>query len=92
MPLLFHARPVVGGTTMHELTTSQATQQYGTNPNVLLRLILMGRLEARKNAEGRWLISKASLERWNAQRVRRAPKTEQRAALGQMPNAAHSSA
>lgn len=64
---------------MQELTTSEATRQFRTNPNVLIRLILMGRLVARKNADGRWLITKASLEHWNRQRVRRAPKPEQAA-------------
>jgi len=59
---------------MAELTTSEAVRAYETNPVVLLRLITMGRLEARKNADGRWLISKDSLERWNSQRVRRTPK------------------
>jgi hypothetical protein len=59
-----------------ELTTSQAVQAYGVFPNVLHRMILMGRLEARKNADGRWLISKKSLERWNRKRVRKAPKAE----------------
>jgi hypothetical protein len=34
----------------------------------------MGRLKARKNADGRWLINRESLERWNSQRVRRMPK------------------
>jgi len=57
-----------------ELTTSQAMQTYKVFPNVLHRMILMGRLKARKNADGRWLISKDSLERWNSKRVRRAPK------------------
>jgi hypothetical protein len=62
---------------MPEMTTSQAVRAYEVHPNVLIRLILMGRLEARKNADGRWLISKESLERWNGQRVRTAPKPEQ---------------
>jgi len=62
---------------MSELTTSQAVRTYETHPNVLNRLILMGRLEARKNTDGRWLISKKSLERWNRQRVRRAPKPKE---------------
>ncbi|MGC1492270.1 MAG: helix-turn-helix domain-containing protein [Candidatus Acidiferrum sp.] len=57
-----------------ELTTSQAVRKYGVFPNVLHRMILMGRLEARKDADGRWLISTQSLERWNRKRVRRAPK------------------
>jgi hypothetical protein len=59
-----------------ELTTSQAMQAYKVFPNVLHRMILMGRLEARKNADGRWLISKQSLDKWDRQRVRRAPKSE----------------
>ena len=62
-----------------ELTTSQAVQAYGVFPGALHRLILLGRLEARKNADGRWLISKKSLERWDRQRVRRAPKSERAA-------------
>jgi hypothetical protein len=62
---------------MQELTTSEATRQFRTNPNVLIRLILMGKLVARKNADGRWLITKASLENWNRQRARRGPTREQ---------------
>jgi predicted site-specific integrase-resolvase len=57
-----------------ELTTSQAMQAYKVFPNVLHRMILMGRLKARKNSDGRWLISKESLERWDSQRVRKATK------------------
>jgi hypothetical protein len=56
---------------MAEMTTSQAVRAYETHPNVLIRLILLGKLEARKNADGRWLISKDSLECWNRRRVRR---------------------
>jgi Helix-turn-helix domain len=59
---------------MSELTTTQAVRAYNTHPNVLNRLILMGRLKARKNADGRWLIRRESLERWNRQRTRRAEK------------------
>jgi helix-turn-helix protein len=62
---------------MNELTTSQAVRTYKTHPNVLIRLILMGRLKARKNADGRWLIDRESLERWNRQRVCRGPKPKQ---------------
>jgi len=61
---------------MAELTTTQAVRAYETHPNVLNRLILMGRLKARKNGDGRWLISKESLERWNRQRVRKTRKPE----------------
>jgi hypothetical protein len=66
---------------MTELTTTQAVRAYATHPNVLNRLILMGRLEAHKNADGRWLINRESLERWNAQRVRRLPKPIEAAAV-----------
>jgi hypothetical protein len=59
------------GQQMSELTTSQAVRTYEAHPNVLNRLILMGRLTARKNADGHWLISKESLERWNRNRVGR---------------------
>ena len=61
---------------MDEMTTTQAVRTYKTHPNVLNRLILMGRLQARKDADGRWLIRKESLERWNSQRVRRGPKVK----------------
>ncbi len=59
-----------------ELTTSQAMRQYDVFPNVLHRMIVMGRLEARKDENGRWLISKESLERWNRHRVRRTPRPQ----------------
>ena len=62
-----------------ELTTSQAVQAYVVFPNVLHRMILMGRLTARKDSNGHWLITKESLERWNNQRVHRAPRREQKA-------------
>jgi UDP-galactopyranose mutase len=66
------------------LTTSQASRAYQTHPNVLHRLILIGRLAAYKNADGHWLISKESLDNWNRQRVRRSPKRGQ-AELGARP-------
>ena len=56
---------------MVELTTSQAVRAYRTHPNVLNRLILLGRLQAHKNADGRWLISQESLDRWSATRIKR---------------------
>ena len=62
---------------MNELTTSQAVRTYKTHPNVLTRLILQGRLDARKNADGHWLIRRESLERWNNQRVHRVPNLKQ---------------
>lgn len=60
-----------------EVTASQASQKYRVFPHVLYRMILMGRLEARKDSNGHWMISQESLERWNCERVRRAPKPEQ---------------
>ena len=61
---------------MDELTTSEVVRKFQVHPITVLRLILTGRVEARKNADGRWLISKQSLEKWNAKRVRRTPKAE----------------
>jgi hypothetical protein len=61
---------------MDELTTSQAARAYETHPNVINRLIFMGRLVAHKDADGHWLISRDSLERWNKNRVRRTQKVE----------------
>lgn len=58
-------------TTTKEIGMSQATRTYDVHPNALNRLILMGRLKARKDANGRWLIDVQSLEQWNQQRVRR---------------------
>jgi hypothetical protein len=55
-----------------EIGTSEAARQFKTHPNVLLRLILLGRLTAHKNSDGHWRISQESLERWNRQRVSRA--------------------
>lgn len=61
-----------------ELTTSQAARAYETHPNVLHRLILIGRLIAHKNVDGHWLINRESLDRWNATRVRRTPSHQTR--------------
>lgn len=61
---------------MPELTTSEAVRAYEVHPNVLCRLILLGRLTARKNADGRWLITKESLDCWNRQRMCRAPRPD----------------
>ena len=47
------------------------------HPATVLRLILTGRLTARKDPDGHWLISRDSLERWNRQRVSRGPKSKQ---------------
>jgi len=56
----------------NELTTSQAVRTYSMHPVTVLRLILTGKLEARKDPNGRWLIRHESLEQWNRQRGRRA--------------------
>jgi hypothetical protein len=58
---------------MGEITTSEATRLYRTNPVVLLRLITMGKLQARKHPDGsgRWLINRESLEQWNSRRARK---------------------
>jgi hypothetical protein len=61
---------------MPELTTTQAVRMYDVHPNVLNRLILLGRIAARKNSDGRWLITKRSLEHWNSTRVRRPPRIQ----------------
>ena len=62
-----------------ELTTSEAVRAYRTHPNVLLRLILIGRLIARKNSDGKWLITKESLENWDRKRLRRSPHVDDEA-------------
>jgi hypothetical protein len=53
------------------LTTSEAVRTYHAHPVTILRLILTGRVSAEKDANGRWLIVRADLERWN--RTRRRP-------------------
>lgn len=60
-----------------EYTTTQAARTYDANPILLLRLIAMGRLEARRNERGFWLISKSSLDAWSSKRIRRTPRTQQ---------------
>lgn len=64
-----------------EIGTSEAARQFKTHPNVLLRLILLGRLTAHKNSDGHWLISKESLERWDQERVRRVLRPAQAGAV-----------
>ena len=62
---------------MPELNTSEAVRSFDIHPNMLYRLILMGRIPARKDADGHYRLSRESLERWNANRVRRSPKHSQ---------------
>jgi hypothetical protein len=59
------------------LTTSQAVRTFSMHPATVLRLILTQRVTAKKNSDGRWLISAESLERWNRERVRKASKKVQ---------------
>ena len=66
---------------MEVLTTSEAVRQFQMHPATVLRLILTRRVAAHKDANGRWLVRRTDLERWDRQRVRRAPKRVQ-AALG----------
>jgi hypothetical protein len=53
------------------LTTSEAVRRFSMHPATVLRLILTQRVTAKKDADGHWLISKESLDRWNRNRVRR---------------------
>lgn len=65
---------------MNELTTSEAVRAFQMHPATVLRLILTQRVTARKNRDGRWLIQRADLEEWDAQRVRRTPVRESNSA------------
>lgn len=62
---------------MEVLTTSEAVRQFRMHPATVLRLILTQRVAAEKDSNGRWLVRRSDLERWNAQRVHRTPKPEQ---------------
>ena len=57
------------------LTTSEAVREFGMHPATVLRLILTQRVAAHKNSDGKWLIRRADIERWNATRIRRTPLT-----------------
>ena len=59
---------------MEVITTSDAVRQFQMHPATVLRLILTQRVSAEKDSNGRWLVRRSDLERWNRQRVRRAPK------------------
>jgi hypothetical protein len=62
---------------MEVLTTSEAVRQFQMHPATVLRLILTRRVAAHKDANGRWLVRRTDLERWDRQRVRRAPRKGQ---------------
>jgi len=53
------------------LTTSEAVRTFRMHPATVLRLILTGRVSAQKNADGRWLIDRDGLERWDRSRGQR---------------------
>ena len=57
---------------MEVITTTDAVRQFRMHPATVLRLILTQRVTAHKDANGKWLIRRSDLERWNRQRVRRA--------------------
>jgi len=59
---------------MEVLSTSEAVRQFQMHPATVLRLILTQRVAAHKDANGKWLVRRSDLERWNKQRVRRAPR------------------
>ena len=56
---------------MAELSTFEAARVFETNPVTLQRLVAQGRLRARKDKNGRWRISRKSLEAWNKKRLAR---------------------
>lgn len=65
------------------LTTSEAVRAYHAHPMTILRLILTGKVSAEKDSNGRWLIQRADLERWNRTRRKRVVRPqEQEAAAG----------
>jgi hypothetical protein len=64
------------------LTTSEAVRQFQMHPATVLRLILTQRVAAHKDANGKWLVRRSDLERWNNQRVRRTPRAAQAAISG----------
>jgi hypothetical protein len=61
---------------MTELTVSDGARESGVHQNNLTRLLVAGRLRARKDKNGRWLIDRTSFDQWNATRKRRPPETE----------------
>jgi hypothetical protein len=53
------------------VTTSEAVRIFGAHPGTIRLLILTKRVSATKDVDGRWQVSRADLERWNSQRIRR---------------------
>jgi len=77
---------------MEVVTTSEAVRQFQMHPATVLRLILTQRVAAHKDANGKWLVRRSDLERWNSRRVRQAPKTDQTKTSLQIPTEAHAAA
>jgi hypothetical protein len=84
---------------MAELSTFEAAQEFKANPVVLLRLIAQGRLQARRDALGKWRINRKSLEAWNTARLARrriieenAKDREHQAREGREPASVHAHA
>jgi hypothetical protein len=59
---------------MPELSTYEAARAYGAHPVTLQRLVAVGRLDGRKDKNGRWRISRKSLDLWNSKRLARTQK------------------
>jgi excisionase family DNA binding protein len=59
-----------------EFSTFEAARTYGANPVTLQRLVAQGRLEATKDGNGRWRITRKSLDRWNKNRLARKQKSD----------------
>ena len=50
---------------------NQAARAYSIHPGVLLRLLVVGRLDGRKNEDGHWRIPQKSIDRYLAKREER---------------------
>jgi len=53
------------------LSTTEAVRIFRCHPATILRLILMQRVSAEKDRDGRWRISRTDLENWNRNRRKR---------------------
>ena len=53
------------------LSVNQAARAYSIHPGVLLRLLVIGRLDGRKNNEGHWRIPRKALEQYAQKRAER---------------------
>ena len=53
-----------------ELTTREAAKAANVTDSYIRRLLIEGTLKGRKLNKWMWLVDRASLEKWNAQRKR----------------------